>query len=204
MRRALRGEHPAVDDRIERAEVDPRVLGVEDRHQVVVGRATRQRREVVGPVDRRAVVDVMGARDDDAPDPGLGQALELGRHALHRPSWLDVRIEQVARDQEEIHLLREGEVDRRLEGRELALALGGRLLAEIVMPGAEVDVRGVDDPEHRGRAGLPGGHDRDGGESAMPARRPGRGTVVGDPPTMVRARRPHDSPLADSDDRGPL
>jgi hypothetical protein len=31
----------------------------------------------------------------------------------------------------------------------LALALGSRLLSEIVVPRAEMDVRGVDDPEHR-------------------------------------------------------
>jgi hypothetical protein len=31
----------------------------------------------------------------------------------------------------------------------LALALGSRLLTEIVVPRTQMDVRGVDDPEHR-------------------------------------------------------
>ena len=31
------------------------------------------------------------------------------------------------------------------------------LLAEIVMPRPEVDVRGMDDPQHRAAAGLPDG-----------------------------------------------
>ena len=51
--------------------------------------------------------------------------------------------------EEDVGLLGQGKVDRRLEGRELALALGSRLLSEIVVPRAEMDVRGVDDPEHR-------------------------------------------------------
>ena len=113
------------------------------------GRAAGQRGEVVGAVDRCPVEAVVGARDDDRPDPGLGQALELGGDALDRAARLDVRIEQVAGDQEEVDLLGQGEVDGRLEGRELALALGGRLLSEIVVSRTEMDVRGVDDPEHQ-------------------------------------------------------
>ena len=108
--------------------------------------------EVVGAVDRGPVVAVVGARDDDRPDPGIGQPLELGGDALDRAARLDVRVEQVAGDQEEVDLLGEGKVDGRLEGRELALALGGRLLTEIVVSRAEMDVRGMDDPEHRGAA----------------------------------------------------
>ena len=38
------------------------------------------------------------------------------------------------------------EVDGRREGRELALALGARLLAEVVVARTEMDVGGVDDP----------------------------------------------------------
>ena len=74
------------------------------------------------------------------------EPLELRGDALDRAARLDVRVEQVAGDQEEVDLLRDGEVDGRLERRELPLALGGRLLAEIVVTRAEVDVRGVDDP----------------------------------------------------------
>ena len=109
------------------------MVRVEDGDHVVVGPAAGHRREVVGAVDRRAVVAVVGARDDDRPDPRLGQALELGRHALDRAPRLDVRVEQVAGDQEEVDLLGEREVDGRLERGELPLALGGRLLAEIVV-----------------------------------------------------------------------
>ncbi len=123
--------------------------GIEDRDQVVAGRTAGHRGEVVGAVDRRPVEAVVGARDDDRPDPGLGQALELGGDALDRAARLDVRVEQVAGDQEEVDLLGQGKVDGRLEGRELALALGGRLLSEIVVSRTEMDVRGVDDPEHR-------------------------------------------------------
>ena len=92
------------------------------------GGAAGQRREVVGAIDRGPVVDVVGARDDDRPDPRLGEALQLGGDALDRAARLDVGVEQVAGDQEEVDLLGQGEVDGRLEGRELALALGGRLL----------------------------------------------------------------------------
>ena len=118
------------------------------------GVAAGQRGEVVGAVDRRAVVDVVGARDDDGPDLRLDEALELGRDALDRAARLDVRVEQVAGDEEQVDLLGEREVDGRLEGRELALALGRRLLAEVVVARTEMDVRGMDDPEHRGAACL--------------------------------------------------
>ena len=116
-----------------------------------------QRRQVVGAVDRRPVVDVVRARDDDRPDPRVGEPLQLRGDALDRAARLDVRVEQVAGDQEEVDLLGEGEVDGRLECRELALALRRRLLAEIVVAGAEMDVRGMDDPEHRGAALPPRG-----------------------------------------------
>ena len=146
MRRALGGEDRAVDDGLERREVDPRAVRREDRDEVVVGRAAGQRLEVVRAVDRGAVVDVVRARDDDRADPGLGQSLELGGDALDRAARLDVGVEQVAGDQDEVDLLGDGEVDGGHEGGELALALGGRLLAEVVVTRAEMDVRGVDDP----------------------------------------------------------
>ena len=112
----------------------------------VVRRLPASAGEVVRAVDRGAVVDVVGARDDDGPDPRLDEALELRRHALHRSPRLDVGVEQVAGDQDEVDLLGEGEVDRRHERGELALALGGGLLTEVVVARAEVDVGGVDDP----------------------------------------------------------
>ena len=105
-----------------------------------------ERLEVVGAIDRRAVVDVVRAGDDDRPDLGVGQALELGGDALDRAARLDVAVEQVAGDEEQVDLLGEGEVDGRHEGRELALALGRGLLTEVVVARAEMDVRGVDDP----------------------------------------------------------
>ena len=83
---------------------------------------------------------------DDAPDLGVGQTCKLRRHALHRTTRLDVAVEQVARDEEEIGLLGQGEVHGRDERGELPLALRGGLFTEVVMACAEVDVRGVDDP----------------------------------------------------------
>ena len=108
--------------------------------------AAGHRLEVVGAVDRGPVVDVVGARDDDRPDAGQGQTLELLGHPLDRSARLDVRVEQVAGDQEEVDLLGQGQVDGRPERRELAIPLGGGLHTEVVVTRAEMDVRGVDDP----------------------------------------------------------
>ncbi len=78
----------------------------------------------------------------------MGEAGELGRDALDRAPGLDVRVEQVAGDEEQVHLLGQREVDRGLERRELALALRGGRLAEIRVARAEVDVRGVQQSQH--------------------------------------------------------
>ncbi len=88
----------------------------------------------------------MGARDEDRPDARLDQAGQLGGDPLDGPARLDVGVEQVARDEEEVHLLDEREIDRTGERRELSFALGGSLLAEIVVARAQVDVGGMDDP----------------------------------------------------------
>ena len=72
--------------------------------------------------------------------------LQLGGDALDRAPRLHVRVEQVAGDQDEVDLLGDRQVDGRREGGELPLALGGRLLAEVVVARAEMDVGGVDDP----------------------------------------------------------
>ncbi len=167
-RRALGREDAAVDQRIDGPQVDPRMVRVEDGDHVVVRPDAGHLGQVVGPIDRRPVVDVVGARDDDRPDARVGQPLELRRDPLHGAARLDVRVEQVAGDQEEVDLLRQREVDRRLEGRELPLPLCGRLLTEIVVSRAQMDVRGVDDPEHRAAAVLPGGHAR---TTGSPSRR---------------------------------
>ena len=148
VRRALRGEHPAVDDDVAGGQVDRRVVGIEHGHEVVVRAAAGERRQVVGPVDRRPIEHVVRARDDHRADLGLDQPLELGRDALHRAARLDVRVEEVAGDQEEVDLLGQGEVDGRLERRELALTLGAGLLAEIVVSRAQMDVCGMDQPQH--------------------------------------------------------
>ena len=66
-------------------------------------------------------------------------------HALHGSARLDVAVEQVAGDQEQVDLLGERELDRRDEGGELALALRRRLVAEVVVARAEMDVGGMDD-----------------------------------------------------------
>ena len=144
-RGALRGEHPAVDDRVDDRQVDLRRLRGQDRDELVGGRQAGDRGEVVGAVDRGPVVDVVGAGDDDRPDPGVGEALELGRDALHRAARLGVRIEQVAGDEEEIDLLDQREVDGRPEGCELTLPLRRRLVSQVRMARPEMDVRGMDE-----------------------------------------------------------
>ena len=90
----------------------------------------------------------MGARDDDRPDLGVDKPLELGGDTLDRSTWLDVRVEEIPRDQEDIDLLGESEIDGGLERRELSLSLGTRLFAEIVVSCAEMDVGGMDQPQH--------------------------------------------------------
>ena len=54
--------------------------------------------------------------------------------------------DRVAGDQDEVDALRDREVNGRGERRELPFALGSRLLSEVVVTGAEMDVGGVDDP----------------------------------------------------------
>ena len=74
-----------------------------------------------------------------------GQSLQLRSHALDRAARLDIAVEEVAGDQDQVDLLRDGEIDRGDECGELAFSLGAGLLAEVVMAGAEMDVRGMDD-----------------------------------------------------------
>ena len=102
------------------------------------------RREVVGPVDRGPVIDVVGARDEHGPDAGLDEPPELRGRALDRPAGLDVGVEEVAGDEDEIDPLREGEVRAGDEGCELALPLGRGLVTEVSVPGAQVDVGGME------------------------------------------------------------
>ena len=92
----------------------------------------------------------MRSRQDHRPNRGKGEALELGGNALDRASRLGVRVEQVARDQHEVDLLGEGEIDRRRERSELTLALGGRLFAEVRVTSAEMDVRRMEKAKHAG------------------------------------------------------
>ena len=90
----------------------------------------------------------MRARDDDGADLGRHESLQLGSDALYRAARLHVRVEEIAGDEEEIDLLGEGEIDGGLEGRELSLSLGARLFAEIVVSSAQVDVGGMNQPQH--------------------------------------------------------
>ena len=88
----------------------------------------------------------MRARDEHGPDARIDEPLQLGGDAFHGTARLDVRVEEVAGDEEQIHLLDEREIDRTGERRELSFTLRGGLLAEIVVSRAQVDVSGVDDP----------------------------------------------------------
>jgi hypothetical protein len=58
--------------------------------------------------------------------------------------------EQVARHQDHVDFLGQGEVDRPAEGVELPLALGGRRLAEVVVSSTEMDVGQVQESRHLG------------------------------------------------------
>ena len=74
--------------------------------------------------------------------------LSCGGRALDRSARLDVRVEQVARDQDEVDLLREREVDRRHEGRELPLPLRRGPVAEVGVAGPEMHVGGMEQSQH--------------------------------------------------------
>ena len=146
--RALGREDRSEHHDVARRQVHRRVVRVEDRDQIVRRSVAGQPGQVVGAIDGRLVVDVVRARDDDGTDPGLGQSLQLRGHAFDGAAGLDVRVEQVAGDQEQVHLLGERQVDRGLERRELSLSLRGSLLPKVVMACPEVDVCGVDQPQH--------------------------------------------------------
>ena len=148
VRRSLRREDGAVDDDVAGGEVDARPIRGEDSDEVVVGRRSGERSQIVDAVDRRAIVDIMCARDDHRPDLRRAEPGELGDHALDRALRLGVRVEQVARDQDDVDLLADRELDRGPECRELPLALGRGLLAEIRMARAEMDISGVEESEH--------------------------------------------------------
>jgi hypothetical protein len=155
VRRPLRAEDRRLDHDVARVEVDLRKGRRQDRHEIVVRTGPGEGGEVVCPVDRRAVVAIVRPGDDDGPNPRPAQPLELGGNPVDRTARLGVRIEQVAGDEEDVDLLRDRQVNRGLECGELPLALGRRGLAEVIMAGAEVDVRGVKQSEHPVAAGLP-------------------------------------------------
>ena len=152
--RPLRIEYPPVHDGIEGGQQDLRpVRGQHDDH-VAGGRCPGQRGEVVRPVDRRTVVAVVRARNDDRPNRALDQAPQLGADALHGAARLGVRVEQVARDQEKIDPLLQGDVHRPAERGELALELRGGPLPKVRMTSAEMNVSRVEESKHRRAAGL--------------------------------------------------
>ena len=85
---------------------------------------------------------------DHDPDPRLDEALDLGRGPLDRAARLGVRVEEVARDENEVDLLCEGQVHGGHERRELPLALGGGPFTEVRVPRPEVHVRRVEQSQH--------------------------------------------------------
>ncbi len=134
-----------------RRQVDPWVVRCEDRDHLLGRPRAGHGREVVGAIHRRPVVDVVGSRHQHRADTGLRKPGELGGHALHRALGLDVRVEQVAGDEEQVHLLGDREVDGGAERGKLPLALGRRGLPEIRVTRAEVDVCDVQQSKHRVR-----------------------------------------------------
>ena len=145
--RTLGVEDSPVDDRVDRREDHTRLVGREHRDPV----ATRpgHRGQIVRAIYRCAVIDVVGAGDDDGADRGSGDATELGGHAFHRSARLRVRVEEVAGDEEQIDRLGNGEVDRGSESCELAFAKNRCSLSEIGVPSPEVDIGGVKQTKHR-------------------------------------------------------
>ena len=122
----------------------------------------------------------MRAGDDDRADLCGRQPGELGRHALSGATRLRVRVEQVAGDQEQVDAFLDREINRGLEGRELALALGRRMIAHVGVAGSEMDVGCMDDAEHRRCLCLPGvGPDGGAGGEPTPAGRPLRPAGTG-------------------------
>ena len=148
VRRLLRGEDRRVDDDVAGRDGHGRAVRCHDRHEVVVRPAPGQGRQVVRPIDGRAVVGVVR--------PGM-TTVRI-RASTRRLSWAATRStdrrgwtllsNRSPAIRSEVDLLREGEVDGRDERRELTLALGRSLLAKVVVSRAEMDVSGVDDPEH--------------------------------------------------------
>jgi hypothetical protein len=176
--RAMRGplgrEAWTVHDDIARLEVHVGAIRAEHRHEVLVRGQAGQGAQVVSAIDRRAIVDVVGPGRDHRPDLRARQAPELRGDPLDGPAGLGVGVEQVAGDEEEIDLRLDGEIDGCLEGGKLALALRAGLLAQVRVPGAEVDIRGMEDPEHPVAGSLPARRwRRDGPGWAIPIGPPG-------------------------------
>ena len=91
--------------------------------------------------------------DGDVP---LHETTELSSGAFDRATRLAVRIEEVAADQNKVDLLGYREIDRSLERIELALTLGGRSGAKVVVARSEMNVGHVQQARHRD-FGLPPG-----------------------------------------------
>ena len=91
----------------------------------------------------------------DGPDAGLDEPLELGGHALDRArGWtFESNRSPAIRTRSTFSARARSTVGR--EGGELALALGSRLLAEVGVARAEMDVGGVEQPQHPVVGGPP-------------------------------------------------
>ena len=164
------------------------MIGIEDRDQVVVRAAAGHRGDVVRAVDRDPIEDVVGARMRTARILAWPSRLSsAATRSTERRGWTFESNRSPA-TRKRVHLLGQGEIDGGLERRELALSLGGRLLAEIVVSRAEMDVCGVDEPQHplARLASL----------AVVRTIDPGASPVARVGSNVARARRPHDSPLA--------
>jgi hypothetical protein len=187
---------PAMDDEIERLEGDRCRSGV----RTVGGQATAPARRSRHRWTR--VVDVVRARDQDGPDASLDEPPKLRGDPLHGAARLDVRVEQVARDEHEVHRFGKGEVDRRPEGRELALALRGGLLPEVRVARAQVDIGCVSTRSIRSAGlqvipsrGTPRVPDPSGPAGATGSAAPAAPRVpANEAPPLLFARRPEPSP----------
>ena len=152
------------------AEFGVGLVGREDRHEPAVRWCAGQLAQVVGAVDRGRSGGVVVARQDDGAYARLDELPEPRRDPFDRGARLDRGLEQVAGDQHEVDRSGDRQLDRSLEGEELALALVAGTFAEGQVSGTEMDVGRLEDTEH------------------LRMRPPRRGNQVGAQPS--RAERP--------------
>ena len=153
VRGPLGGEDLGMDRRVDGRDPDLRRVRRDDRDQVVLGRAAGERLEVVGTVDRGAVVAVVRAGDDDRPDLRLAEAASSAatRSTDRLGCVLESNRSPATRNRSTLSSIARSTAALNAA---LALTLGCRGFSEVGVTSAEMDVRGVEQSEHPVAAGL--------------------------------------------------